>query len=90
MLHSQFESDYEKAPLYFLASGANELLVPDLRWIYSSLEPATAYRLRLGWLLQGPSEWTRLSARTAFPAGTIEQTSDDILQLCKKYSSASR
>ncbi|GAB3992650.1 hypothetical protein GCM10029992_02330 [Glycomyces albus] len=33
--------------------------------------------MRLSWLLQGPSEWARLSARTAIPAGTSAQTNED-------------
>lgn len=77
MLYSQFEDTYQKSPLYFLASGTNDLLVPDLRWIYDTLDAATAREIRLGWLLQGPSEWTRVSARTAIPTGTTPQTTDD-------------
>ena len=77
MLYDEFQRAYQKAPLYFPASGTDGLLVPDLRWIYNNLDPATAYRVRLGWLLQGPSEWARLSARTAIPAGTSEQSEFD-------------
>lgn len=77
MLYSEFDRSYERAPLYFLASGTDGLLVPDLRWIYNNLDAGTDHDLRLSWLLQGPSEWARLSARAAIPAGTSAQTSED-------------
>ncbi|WP_199038832.1 LpqB family beta-propeller domain-containing protein [Glycomyces salinus] len=77
MLYSEFDRAYEEAPVYFLASGTEGPLVPDLRWIYGNLDAATGYEVRLGWLLQGPSDWARLSSRTAIPVGTSVRTSTD-------------
>jgi len=74
--YDQFVSAYEKAPLYFQA-GQRELLVPDLRWIFGDLDTEVAQRLRLGWLIQGPSEFTRFSTRNAIPEGTTGKPTDD-------------
>ncbi|WP_284075282.1 LpqB family beta-propeller domain-containing protein [Glycomyces harbinensis] len=65
--YDQFTAVYEQAPLYFEAA-QSELLVPDLRWIYRDLD--AELRLRLGWLLGGPLEFARFSARNAIPEGT--------------------
>lgn len=77
MLRRQFESSYAQAPLYFQATGQNDMLVPDLRWIYRNLDEATDNDTRLDWLLQGPSEWVRQSARSVIPRGTVEQTTEE-------------
>ncbi|GAB3649088.1 LpqB family beta-propeller domain-containing protein [Glycomyces tarimensis] len=76
MLGSQFAGSYVQAPLYFQATGAvgqTEVLVPDLRWVYDSLDATRDATIRLGWLLQGTSEWVRQSARSAIPSGTDAQ-----------------
>ncbi|THV32049.1 LpqB family beta-propeller domain-containing protein [Glycomyces paridis] len=66
--YSYFTQSYERAPLYFQA-GLKDLLVPDLRWIYRDLEPEAERLLLLGWLIQGPSDFTSFSARNAIPEG---------------------
>lgn len=83
MLRSQFESSYEQAPLYFQATGRNDLLVPDLRWVYRNLDDAVANDLRLGWLLQGTSAWVGQAARSALPPGTAEKITevDGVVQI---------
>lgn len=73
MLREQFERSYGQAPLYFQATGRNDLLVPDLRWIYRSLDESTDNDIRLDWLIQGTSEWVRQSARSVIPPGTTPE-----------------
>ncbi|WP_051393436.1 LpqB family beta-propeller domain-containing protein [Glycomyces arizonensis] len=73
MLRDQFERSYEQAPLYFQATGQNDLLVPDLRWVYRNLDEATDHDIRLNWLIQGTSEWVRQSARSVIPVGTVSE-----------------
>jgi hypothetical protein len=74
--YAQFKSAYDQAPLYFQA-GQRNLLVPDLRWIFRDLDTDTELRLRLGWLLQGPIDAARFSARNAIPEGTSGKPVDD-------------
>lgn len=68
-----FTAVYEEAPLYFRA-GPQDLLVPDLRWIFADLDVEADRRLRLGWLLLGPSEFVSVAARSAIPEGTSGRT----------------
>lgn len=77
MLRDQFERSYEQAPLYFQATGQNDLLVPDLRWIYRNLDETTDNDIRLDWLLQGTSEWVRQSARSVIPTGTTPEITEE-------------
>ncbi|MEU6861066.1 LpqB family beta-propeller domain-containing protein [Glycomyces sp. NPDC046736] len=72
--YGHFDATYDPAPLYFQAT-QEELLVPDLRWAYNDLSADADRRLRLGWLLQGPSDFARFSARNAIPEGTIGKPS---------------
>lgn len=67
--YRQFLDSYRASPLYFQAD-APELLVPDLRWIYADLDAETDRRLRLDWLLRGPSEFALQSSRSAIPSST--------------------
>lgn len=80
--YDQFLTSYTEAPLYFQA-GQSQLLVPDLRWIYDDLEADTGRRLMLGWLLRGPSDFARQSARNAIPPETVGDvsTEDDVVQI---------
>jgi hypothetical protein len=71
--YDHFTAAYEQAPLYFRA-GSRDLLVPDLRWIFADLDAETERRLRLGWLLLGPSEFVSFGARSAIPENTNGQT----------------
>ncbi|WP_025273708.1 LpqB family beta-propeller domain-containing protein [Haloglycomyces albus] len=79
MLTSQFHSRYERAPLYFVATGdAAQHLVPDLRWTYRESFQSTnsvdqLLTQRFSWLLNGPSEFTRQSARSAIPSSVTPQ-----------------
>ncbi|WP_026930718.1 LpqB family beta-propeller domain-containing protein [Glycomyces tenuis] len=78
MLRDQFEGAYEQAPLYFQATGRNDLLVPDLRWVYRNLDETVDNQLRLRWLVvQGPSDLVSRSARSVIPAGTTPEFSDE-------------
>ncbi|THV43175.1 LpqB family beta-propeller domain-containing protein [Glycomyces buryatensis] len=77
LTYEQFTNVYEQAPLYFQAAGESGLLVPDLRWIFDQLDADTARGIRLGWLVQGPSEWVEQSARSAIPSGTTVKNSDE-------------
>ncbi|MCD0446758.1 hypothetical protein LO763_24365 [Glycomyces sp. A-F 0318] len=74
--YSYFTTAYEEVPLYFQA-GQRDLLVPDLRWIFADLDPEIDRRLRLGWLLLGPSEFVSVAARNAVPEGTAGRVGDE-------------
>ncbi|WP_100447344.1 LpqB family beta-propeller domain-containing protein [Glycomyces xiaoerkulensis] len=85
LLYDQFDDAYEQAPLYFPASGRNDLVVSDLRWIYGRLDEATERNLRLEWLLLGPSDWANQSSISAIPIGTTgevgEEDGTDVIDL---------
>ncbi|MFG3342672.1 LpqB family beta-propeller domain-containing protein [Glycomyces sp. NPDC048151] len=74
--YGHFTDAYEQSPMYF-QSGQEELLVPDLRWIYSELDAETGQRLRLTWLtLGGPSDFAAVSSRNPIPSGTVGKVVD--------------
>lgn len=73
--YDYFTAAYEEAPLYFQA-GQAELLVPDLRWVYSELNGEVRRRLLLEWLVLGPSDFAGQSARNAMPTGTTGETDE--------------
>jgi hypothetical protein len=80
--YDQFLTSYTEAPLYFRA-GDSQLLVPDLRWIYDDLEADVGRRILLDWLLQGPSDFTSQSARSAIPDDSDGEVApqDDTVQI---------
>lgn len=67
--YSYFTDAYVQAPMYFQA-GQAELLVPDLRWIYSELDAETRQRVLFKWLFPDPDDFAGVSSRNAIPDGT--------------------
>ncbi|MBA3490190.1 MAG: GerMN domain-containing protein [Longispora sp.] len=65
MLHG-----YELRPVYFLASGDRQTLVPDMRYMPKSVSRTTCNQLLVNWLLGGPSPYVSGAVNSALPVGT--------------------
>ncbi|MDA1358585.1 hypothetical protein O1R50_03065 [Glycomyces luteolus] len=66
--YDHFTQDYEQAPIYFQAAGQEDLLVPELHWIYNELDIETRQRLLFTWILQRPApDFAGVAASNAIP-----------------------
>lgn len=74
--YAYFTDAYEQAPMYFQA-GQDELLVPDLRWIYEELDAETRQRVLFEWIFTRPGDFAIVSARNPIPMGTNGNISSD-------------
>ncbi|HIV58978.1 MAG TPA: GerMN domain-containing protein [Candidatus Stackebrandtia faecavium] len=75
MSSAAFAERYETRPIYFPAKGGTKTLVPDVRWMPTSIAKAQErYSQLLDWLLSGPSDGIAASVHSAFPSGTTRKS----------------